>query len=226
MTDSVSVAPDAESLTRLLAARRSCRGFTADPVSRPVIEDILAAAQLTPSWCNVQPWQVVITSPPETARLSAALHESSDGIGSDFDFPPAYEGVYADRRRASGWQLYEALGVEKGDREASAREMQRNFDFFGAPHAAIVTTEAALGVYGAIDCGLYVQSFLLAAQAHGVATCPQAALAMRSPFLRDWFDLPDSRRVVCAIAFGYEDPEHPSVIRTTRAPLDEVVTFH
>lgn len=225
MSDTAGLDFDADQFDAVISTRRSCRGFLGDEVPRAVIQDVLAAAQHTPSWCNVQPWQVTITSPAETDRLRAALVESSEGFGSDFDFPPGYEGVYADRRRASGWQLYEAVGVQKGDREASAREMMRNFEFFGAPHAAIITTEAALGVYGAIDCGLYVQSFLLAAHAHGVATCPQAALAGRSPFLRDWFGLPDSRKVVCAIAFGYEDPEHRSAIRTARAPLDEVVTY-
>lgn len=225
MTSTPDPALDARDLDALIAARRSCRGYLDQQVPRADVDDLLESVQHTPSWCNVQPWQVIVTSGEETSRLSAALLESSEGFGSDFDMPPGYEGVYAARRRSSGWQLYDALGVEKGDREASAREMMRNFEFFGAPHAAFITTEASLGVYGAIDCGLYIQSFLLAAQARGIATCPQAALAGRSPFLREWFDLPDSRKVVCAIAFGYEDPEHPSVIRTDRAPLDEVVTY-
>ncbi|MFZ0140221.1 MAG: hypothetical protein WAL70_03985 [Aeromicrobium sp.] len=60
--------------------------------------------------------------------------------------------------RESGWQLYDAVGVAKGDREASALQMLRNFEFFGAPHAAIITTDAELVVYGAIDCGLSSRS--------------------------------------------------------------------
>jgi len=104
--------------------------------------------------------------------------------------------------------------------------MLRNFEFFGAPHAAIITTEEDLGVYGAIDCGLYVDSFLLAAESLGLGTCAQAALAMRSQFLRDWFDLPPNRKVVCAIAFGYPDPEHPSANFTSRrAAVPEAATF-
>ena len=41
---------------------------------------------------------------------------------------------------------------------------------------AIITTDEALGVYGAVDCGGYVSNFMLAAQALGLATVPQAAL--------------------------------------------------
>ncbi len=217
---------DADALERLLADRWSCRGFTDEQVPRDVIERLLTMAQRTPSWCNVQPWQLVITSGEETKRLAAALLDAVNWSGTDFDFPAAYTGIYQDRRRASGWQLYEAVGVEKGDREASALQMMRNFEFFGAPHAAILTTEADLGVYGAIDCGLYVDSFLLAAQALGLGACAQAALAACAPFLREWFGLPETRKVVCGISFGYADPDHPTATyRTARADLEDVVTF-
>lgn len=217
---------DDQVLERLLTDRWSCRGFTDEPVPRDVIERLLTIAQRTPSWCNTQPWQLVITSGEETAKLRDAFLKSFDWAGSDFEFPVSYNGVYRERRRESGWQLYEAVGVQKGDREASALQMLRNFEFFGAPHVAILTTDADLGVYGAIDCGLYVDSFLLAAQALGLGACAQAALAAGSPFLRDYFDLDDSRRVVCGISFGYADPDHPTATyRTSRVGLEDVVTF-
>lgn len=217
---------DADVLERLLADRWSCRGFTDEPVPRDVIERLLTIAQRTPSWCNTQPWQLVITSGEETVRLRDALLGSFDGAGTDFDWPEQYSGIYRERRRESGWQLYDAVGIEKGDRDGSGAQAMRNFEFFGAPHAAILTTDAELGVYGAIDCGLYVDSFLLAVQALGLGACAQAALAARSPFLRDWFDLPDDRKVVCGISFGHADPDHPTTTyRTSRAPLDDVVTF-
>ncbi|MGH3458116.1 nitroreductase [Aeromicrobium sp.] len=217
---------DEKVLERLLTDRWSCRGFTDEPVPRDVIERLLTIAQRTPSWCNTQPWNLVITSGEETRKLREALLDSFDWSGSDFEFPVSYNGIYRERRRESGWQLYEAVGVAKGDREASALQMLRNFEFFGAPHVAILTTDADLGVYGAIDCGLYVDSFLLAAQALGLGACAQAALAAGSPFLRDYFDLPDTRRVVCGISFGYADPDHPTATyRTSRADLEDVVIF-
>ena len=217
---------DAAVLERLLTDRWSCRGFTDETVPRDVIERLLTIAQRTPSWCNTQPWQLVITSGEETKRLREALLASLDPTRSDFDFPTSYNGVYRERRRESGWQLYEAVGVQKGDRDASAVQMLRNFEFFGAPHAAILTTDEDLGVYGAIDCGLYVDTFLLAAQALGLGACAQAALAACAPFLREYFALPDTRKVVCGIAFGYPYLHHPTnTYRTSRAPIEEVVTF-
>jgi hypothetical protein len=69
--------------------------------------------------------------------------------------------------------------VQRGDR---ARQSFENFRLFGAPHVAIITTDAEQGVYGAVDTGLYVNTFLLAATSLGIASIPQAALASHSPF--------------------------------------------
>ncbi len=59
--------------------------------------------------------------------------------------------------------------------------MLENYRFFGAPHVAIITSDKALGVYGAVDCGGYVSTLLLAAESLGIAAVPQAAVAMTPP---------------------------------------------
>ena len=101
-----------------------------------------------------------------------------------------------------------------------------NFNFFGAPHVAIIHTDEALGVYGAVDCGGYVTSFMLAAQALGLATVPQAALAHHAAEIREHLKLGDDRKVVCGISFGYADREHKANgYRTSRAGLSDVVRF-
>ena len=116
--------------------------------------------------------------------------------------------------------------MARGDREGYRRQELRNFQLFDAPHVAVISTDAALGEYGAIDCGGYVATFLLAAQANGVAAVPQASLAMYPEVLRETLDIDPARRVVCGISFGYEDTAHPAnSYRTSRATLDEAVTW-
>ena len=217
-----------ETLERLYAARFACRAYLPRPVPRSTIERILRVAQRTASWCNAQPWTVVITSGAETDRFRAALLKGAEEepTAPDFPWPREYRGRYLERRRECGYGLYASLGIAKSDREGTARQHKENFRLFGAPHVAIVTSDEALGVYGAIDCGAYVNTFMLAARALGVACIAQAALAARPELIRGHFGLPPDRRVICGISFGYADEAHPAnAFRTRRADLEEVVTW-
>lgn len=219
---------DAEMLERLLYERHSCRAFCAAPVPRNEVERILALAQRTASWCNAQPWRVLLVEGAALVRFRAALaaHAAAEPPQPDFDFPREYRGVYRERRRECAGQLYDSVGVARGDREASERQTFENFRLFGAPQVAIVTADEALGVYGAIDCGAYVANFMLAAASLGVATIAQAALAAHARFVRAFFALPADRKIVCSVAFGYENAAHPvNRFRTPRAPLSESVDW-
>jgi nitroreductase len=225
-----AVEPDAaDSLEAVLNARYSCRGFKPDPVPRATIERILRMSQRSASWCNSQAWQVHITEGAGTERFRQALlaQVAADPEGdSDFERPREYRGVYLQRRRECGFQLYNTLGIERGDKDGYARQGLENFRLFGAPHVAIITSDEALGTYGGIDCGAFVSTFLASAQACGVGTIAQAALARQAPFLHRYFGIGDDRLVVCGISFGFADESHPAnAFRTNRAGLDEVVSW-
>jgi nitroreductase len=216
-------------IEELLAERYSCRAFKPEAVPRATIERILKAAQRTASWCNSQPWQVVVASGEAKERFRKEIYAAvSSGVpeDGDFSFPREYRGIYLERRRESGFQLYDTLGITRGDKVAYAKQMLENYNFFGAPHVAIIHTDEALGIYGAIDCGAYVGNFLLAAQALGLATIPQAALARQSGLIRRHFGLGDDRRVVCGISFGIPDRDHKAnSYRTSRASLSDATMF-
>lgn len=228
MHDDVARPLTVEALDRLLLQRFSCRQYLDKPVPHETIERILALAQRTPSWSNTQTWQVIVTEGAGTEHFRGAMgeHLISGAIAPDIAFPVSYSGDIRARRRDCGVALYTSLGIERGDADGSFAQMLRNFDLFDAPHVVIITADAELGSYGAIDCGLYLQTFLLAAQSLGVATVAQAALATYAPFIRDHFDLSEHRQVVCGISFGYADLDHPvNGFRTGRESLDRVVTW-
>ncbi|HTH80780.1 MAG TPA: nitroreductase [Ramlibacter sp.] len=219
----------ARTLDKLLSQRHSCRAFLPRPVERETIESIFRTAQRAASWCNSQAWQVSITSGEATERLRAKLVQaqlSGQRGGSDFPFPAQYTGVYLERRRECGFQLYNAVGVERGDKEGYARQTLENFRLFGAPHVAVLTSDPGLGVYGAVDVGGYVQVLLLAMQAHGVAAIAQAALSNHSELVKRELDIPQERLMVCAVSFGHEDAAHAAnSYRTSRADLGRAVHF-
>jgi nitroreductase len=160
--------------------------------------------------------------------LRTALHNAVavHSPAPDLEFPATYSGKYQQRRRDTGWQLYDAVGVTKGDRAASTAQMMRNFDLFDAPHCAIVSSPVELGGYGAMDCGGFVTGFMLAARAHGIDTIAQAAVASYAPLLHQMLEIPVTRSILCAISFGYGDHDHPAnSFRTHRADVDSIIDW-
>lgn len=218
-----------DTFTDILKARSSCRAFRPDPVDEAVITRIVETARHVPSWCNAQPWQLTVTKGAATDRFRDALaQEIAKGTppAADLDWPASYSGVYGDRRRACGFQLYDAVGIDKADRAGRAAQMMRNYALFDAPHVAIVTSPAELGAYGALDSGGFVTAFTLAATALGVATIAQAAIAAYAPTVRNHFGLSQDRLILCAISFGYADEAAPiNRFRTQRARPADIIDW-
>ncbi|QHE88800.1 nitroreductase [Hydrogenophaga sp. BPS33] len=216
-------------ISELLCARHSCRAFLPEPVPRPLVDRIFSTAQRTASWCNAQPWHATVASGEALERLRTLLLRRFDEqhpATPDLAFPSAYVGRYLDRRRQCGLQLYESVGVGRHDTQAAMRQSRENFRFFGAPHVAVMTTHAQLGVYGAVDVGGFVQVLMLVMQAHGVASICQAAPAAYGNEVKGLLGIDLSRQMVCAVSFGYEAAAHPAnSFRTQRACTDEAVTW-
>lgn len=82
--------------------------------------------------------------------------------------------------------------------------MADNFRLFGAPAAVFVFVHEGVGIYSALDAGLYLQSLMLAATNAGLGSCAQGALGLfRSP-LDKHFDIPKQYKLLCGVALGYE----------------------
>jgi nitroreductase len=213
-----------------MATRRSIRGFRPDAVPRAVIEDILKLAARAPSGSNIQPWQVRVTTGAEKARLSAALHAAHDAgakVPRDYQYyPRTWREPYLARRRKVGWGLYELAGVARGDTAAGHAQRARNFDFFGAPVGLFFLIDRDLEQGSWVDCGMFIQSVMLAARGHGLDTCPQAAFCDHHDVVRAQLNLPATQALVCGMALGLADPDDPvNRLVTERAALAEFVTF-
>lgn len=220
---------DAATLERLLRTRFSARKFQPRAVPRATLDQILQLAQRTPSWCNIQPWQVVLVSGEPLNELRERMWQHARGgapASPDFPFPPNYTASHRDRRKVCGLQLYQSLGIGKEDRAAAAEQSLENYRMFGAPHLALIFVDDYLGFYGALDCGLYAMTLMLAAHSLGVDTIAQASLASYPELVRQQLALPPSRKLVCGIAIGYAEREHPiNNYRTERAAVVEAVQF-
>ena len=106
---------DFHMLESLLAQRHSCRAFLNRPVERALVERVVETAQKVPSWCNSQPWQLIVLSHAETNRLRDRFAAADVATPNpEVTFPERYIGAYKTRRSECGWQLYDAVGVKKG----------------------------------------------------------------------------------------------------------------
>lgn len=218
-----------DDLHRLYNSRHSCRSFRPDRVPRATLDAILQTAQMAASWSNTQPWQLHVVSgaPLEAVRGDMfARAGAGQPKAPEIPYPAHYPEPLDSRRRACGWGIYETLGIQRGDREASGRQARENFRFFGAPHVVLVTCEAEMGSYGLIDCGIWLGHFLTAATAAGVATCAQAAAITYPEIWRQHLAIAPSRRLVVGVAVGFAEPQAPANrFRSSRASLDQVIDW-
>ena len=215
-----------DNLRALLNSRYSCRAYKKQEVSEKDIREIISTASRVPTWCNAQPWEVLVTKGEATEKLSQLLIESTktQQINPDFNWPTQYVGQYAQRRRQCGYQLYESIGIQKEDKKRRKEQMMLNYKFFGAPHVAIVTSESDLGPYGSMDCGGFIAAFTIVAQAKGIATIAQASVTGYAQTIRNYFQIPKNRLIQTAISFGYSDDLHPiNHFRTEREKSENVV---
>ena len=215
-------------LHAVLAERHSARAFLPDPIDRATLDAIFAAAQRAPSWCNIQPWRVTITVPPETARVSAALVAGAkSGLPrAELPYPLDYPSPYKEHRRACGHELYTAMGIGREDKAKRYDAWLRNYEVFDAPHLAVVACDRRLGPYPFVDVGVWLGYLLAACATAGIATCAMASISAYPDVLRRELPIAETDVILFGIALGREDTGAPANrCRTSRDPIDRNVTF-
>ncbi len=214
-----------------IAARRAVRAFTDRKVTRDQIEHLLSVACRAPSGVNMQPWKVFPVAGNVREALCRDIHAAhmarDEGHIPEYRYyPPEFFEPYKARRRKNGLDLYAALDIRKGETDKMLAQHGRNFLFFDAPVGLICTIDRRLSTGSWIDFGLFLQSLLVAAQSHGIDTCPQGAFANFHTIIRRHLPLAEEDLVVCGVALGYADRTAPeNGLVTERAPLSDFVDF-
>ncbi|OOZ38855.1 nitroreductase [Solemya pervernicosa gill symbiont] len=205
--------------------RSSTRAYLDQPVGRELITTLLDTARYAPSGVNIQPWQVAVVT-GKTKRLLGeriiAARDSGATENPDYAYYPSeWREPYKQRRKATGLALYSALKISREDRDKQREAWYRNYRFFDAPVGLVYFIDSDLSQGAWIDMGLFLQSVMVAAQSLGLATCPQAALAEYPDIVRETLGYSSDKQVVCGMALGYADPDHPvNSYRTEREPVE------
>ena len=229
MTANMSESEDTGALfLDIVARRRSMRDFKPDPVPTEIIESVFGGAQRAPSNCNTQPWFVHVVTGETLEQLRAELPAkfAAGEIALDFPYDGQYEGVYKDRQYASATALYDSLGIAREQKAERNAWFMRNFSLFDASSVAFFTLPTGFGLREACDLGMFAQTVMLGLTAHGLGSCPQTALAFLANVIRPTLGLGDHEQLMFGMSFGFPTDTAVNEVRTDRAALKDVVTFH
>jgi len=214
-----------EILSQLIRTRRSVRDFLPQAIPEKLLNEVLADANWSPSWSNTQPYRIAIASGAVRAKISSELctlfdlgraAQNGGALGKlrllltrrglpdgDFSTQFTYPEDLQPKRRATGAGLYEVLGIGRKDIAARDKQMRRNFEFFGAPTVIFLFAHKGLHEFSILDAGIFLNTLMLSAHAHGLATCAQGALATWASPIRSEFKIPEPYQLICGLSIGY-----------------------
>jgi nitroreductase len=212
--------------------RQSVRAFLPTPVDRATVEELLKLCARTASGSNIQPWRIRVIAGDIKEQLTRAIFDAvaRDGFEPyqrEWNYYPVnWREPFLSRRRKIGWDMYNLLGVAKGDFEGTQRARMRNYEFFGAPVGMIFTLDEDLEIGSWLDLGIYLGTLMVAARGHGLHTCPQAAFADFHKIIRPILNIPENEVIVCGMALGHIDQDaQVNRLVTERAPLTDFASF-
>jgi nitroreductase len=222
----VVTAPPPDSLTSLMAHRRSIRAYQAKPVTDGLLREVLTLARQAPSGANLQPGSFISVVGAARERLMADLTLGwRSGVQEPEDysyFPTPMPMTLRRRQVAAAKALYGSMGIVQDDRAGRDRQFEQNFRFFNAPVALIATINGDFGSGGYMDFGMTLYGLMLAAQSQGLATCAIGAMASYPGLIRRSLGLDDNSKIVCGIALGYADADAAvNQTVTERCALDQ-----
>ena len=125
--------------------RASTRAFLDKSVSEETVRGVLETARWSPSGVNSQPWQVAVVGKTVKQKIGdriVAAMKAGQKAKPDYKYyADRFPGAYRKRQVACGKALYDALGIERDDRERRTEQWVNNYYGFGAPVELFVFVE-------------------------------------------------------------------------------------
>ncbi len=209
-----------------IRARQSVRAFKDEPVSRELLEQLLKDASRAPSAINMQPWEAHMVMNEERKLLSRRLLRSyrerklTCGPGAGTTLPD----VFMERSRACAADM-EPLAERMGT-DFRTLVNEGSLNFYGAPAAALIFLDESFPPDRMIDVGTFTAYLILAAEGHGLKTCPIGLTVSYEDDIKDHLNVPESKKLIMTVALGTPDETAAiNELRTPRAPLEEFVRW-
>lgn len=215
----------------VVMGRRSIRGYQSVPVPKSLIKEVLEMTIRAPSSLNTQPWNFYVVAGEPLDRIRAGNTERNlAGVPDSREFRGhgAYEGVHRERQIGIAVQLFEAMGIERYDKEARQEWVLRGFRQFDAPVSIVVTYDRSIhgGDIGPFDCGAVSNALVNAAWSRGLGCVVNSQGIMQSPVVREQAGIPDDQVIMICVAMGFPDDSFPAnAVVSQRKSVEDAAVF-
>jgi nitroreductase len=184
-----------------------------------------------PSSMNTQPWNFYVVSGEPLDRIREGNTERNlAGVPDSREFRGhgAYEGAHRERQIGIAVQLFEAMGIERYDKEARQEWVLRGFRQFDAPVSIVVTYDRSIhgGDIGPFDCGAVSNALVNAAWSRGLGCVVNSQGIMQSPVVREQAGIPDDQVIMICVAMGFPDDSFPAnAVVSQRKSVQDAAVF-
>lgn len=215
----------------VVLGRRSIRGFRNEPVPKALIREVVEIAMRAPSSLNTQPWHFhVVTGEPLDRIREGNTERNLAGVPDSREFRGhgGYKGEHRERQKQIAAQLFEAMGIDWGDKPRRQDWVLRGFRQFDAPVSIVVTYDRSIhgGDIAPFDCGAVTNALVNAAWSRGLGCVINSQGIMQSPVVREHAGIPDDEVIMICVAMGFPDDTFPAnAVVSERKPVEETVSF-
>lgn len=218
--------------TEVVAQRKSIRGYKPDPVPQELVAEVIELARRAPSSMNTQPWHFhAVTGAPLELIREGNTERMMAGVAVDREIKTVdhgYQGVHRERQIEIAVQLFEAMGIERNDKERRMDWVMRGFRQFDAPVSVVVTIDRELAddTIAHFDVGAATHGLVLAATSKGLGTVINGQGIMQSSVVREHANIPEDQVIITCVAMGYIDSEFvANDVVSHRSPAADAVNF-
>jgi nitroreductase len=219
-------------LKEAILARKSIRDFRPDPVPKGVIRKVLELGVKAPSAMNTQPWEFAVITGDTLAQIKQAnIEKLRSGTMPNVEHSVVSwmpDSVYRRRQVDLAKQIFQLMDIPREDKVKRAQWLERGFRYFDAPAAIIILVDKSLNESGpAMDLGVVAQTICLAALNYGLGTCIEDQGILYPEVLRKYTDIPESKRIMIAIAIGYPNWDFPAnKLESTREDVAAITSWY
>jgi len=135
--------------------------------------------------------------------------------------------VYRNRQVDIAKQLFSLMDISREDKAKRTAWMERGFRYFDAPAVVVIAADKSLPIEGSyLDVGSVMQNLCLAALEFGLHTCIENQGITYADVVREYGNIPKTKRLMSAVAIGYPDWEFPANrVESLREPIEDMVTW-